>query len=119
MTDNNGGDLGAFLSGFLVGGLVGAAVSLLMAPQSGEQTRTQIADKGIELRGRADAELEQFRVRAEKTLEDVRKQAEDLQSKSMETVDGARSRVTSAIEQGKEAAQQVRKDLTKDKSEAT
>ena len=43
MSDNN--EFGSFLSGFLVGGLVGAAVALLMAPQSGEETRTLIGEK--------------------------------------------------------------------------
>ena len=32
-------DFGAFLAGFFVGGLIGAAVALLIAPQSGEETR--------------------------------------------------------------------------------
>ena len=40
---NNDSDFGAFISGFLIGGLVGAAVALLMAPQSGEETRTMIS----------------------------------------------------------------------------
>ena len=44
---NKSGDFGAFLAGFLVGGLIGAATALLMAPQSGEETRTLIQEKGI------------------------------------------------------------------------
>ena len=44
-------DFGAFFSGFLIGGLVGAAVALLMAPQSGEETRTLIRDKVTFTRG--------------------------------------------------------------------
>ena len=41
MADNDS-DIGAFLSGFVIGGLVGAAVALILAPQSGEETRAQI-----------------------------------------------------------------------------
>lgn len=41
---------GAFLTGFLLGGLAGAAGALLMTPQSGETTRLQIRDRGIELK---------------------------------------------------------------------
>ena len=41
MGDNNS-DFGAFLAGFVIGGLVGAATALLLAPQSGEETRTII-----------------------------------------------------------------------------
>ena len=48
MSDSN--NTGAFLSGFLLGGLVGMAAALLMTPQSGETTRVQLKDKGIELK---------------------------------------------------------------------
>ncbi|RLC62060.1 MAG: YtxH domain-containing protein, partial [Chloroflexota bacterium] len=37
MSNNNGGEVGAFFAGFLVGGLVGAAVALILAPQSGAE----------------------------------------------------------------------------------
>ena len=57
-------DLGAFLSGFIIGGLVGAVVAILIAPQSGEETRTLIRDKSIELKDKAVASAEEARVRA-------------------------------------------------------
>jgi len=41
------------LAGTLVGGLAGALTVLLFAPQSGEDTRMQIKEKGIELRDQA------------------------------------------------------------------
>jgi len=44
---------GEFMAGFLVGALVGAAAALLLAPQSGEETRTLIREKVIELGQRA------------------------------------------------------------------
>jgi len=43
-------EFGAFLVGFVVGGLGGAVTALLLAPQSGEETRTVIKEKAIELR---------------------------------------------------------------------
>lgn len=42
-----------FLAGFFVGALVGAAAALLLAPQSGEETRAFIREKGIELQERS------------------------------------------------------------------
>src|SRR5512145_631987 len=65
-------DFGAFLTGFIVGGLVGAATALLLAPQSGEETRTVIKEKSIELKDRAMETAEDARVRAEKALEEAR-----------------------------------------------
>jgi len=59
-----------FLIGIVVGGLVGSTIALLMAPESGEELRTQIRSRGqnffsdvrhaaderkIELRQRLDA----------------------------------------------------------------
>jgi len=58
-------DLGAFLSGFIIGGLVGAVVALLMAPQSGEETRAYIRDKSIELKDRAAETAAEAQARAQ------------------------------------------------------
>ena len=46
-------DFGAFLIGFVVGGVAGAVAALLLAPQSGEETRALIKEKSIELRDKA------------------------------------------------------------------
>jgi gas vesicle protein len=121
MADNNG-DVGAFLTGFIVGGLVGAAVSLLLAPQSGEETRTLIRDKGIELRDRADEEIKRFQETADKTLEEVRVQADEMQKRGQEMIEEARARVSSAVEQGIDAARQIRsqaEDNSPEESDAT
>ena len=53
MSDNNGSNLLSFMAGFLFGGLVGAIAALIMAPQSGEETRVLICDKSIELKDMA------------------------------------------------------------------
>ena len=46
------------LAGILVGGLAGAVTMLLLAPQSGKDTRRQIREKGIELRDRTSEMME-------------------------------------------------------------
>ena len=56
MSDNDG--FGAFLMGFVVGGVAGAVAALLLAPQSGEETRNLIKDKSIELRDKAAEQAE-------------------------------------------------------------
>jgi len=58
-------EFGAFLVGFIVGGLTGAVVSLLFAPQSGEETRALIRDKSIEIRDKAAETTEEALARAE------------------------------------------------------
>lgn len=56
----NEGDLGAFLAGFVLGGLAGAAAALIMAPQSGEDTRAQIVAKGDAYRRAGEAQLQEY-----------------------------------------------------------
>lgn len=74
MSEND--DFGTFFAGLIVGGLVGASVALLLAPQSGDETRTFIHDKGIELKDRAVEYSADTRVRAEKALDDARLKAD-------------------------------------------
>ena len=78
MAENNG-DLGSFLAGFLIGGLIGAGVALLMAPQSGEETREMIRDKSIELRDRAYETAEQARDRAEQMAQQARERVAEIE----------------------------------------
>ena len=80
---------GDFFAGLLVGALVGAAAALLLAPQSGEETRTLIRDKGVELGQRAD----------ELSLE-ARHRAEEFQTKMQQ-----------AVEEGKATATQRKEEL--------
>ena len=74
MSDRNG-DFGAFVSGFVIGGLVGAAAALLLAPQSGEETRTLIRDKGIELKDQVEQTASDTRARAEELAKEARTKA--------------------------------------------
>ena len=45
---------GKFLAGFIVGGVVGAVMGLLLAPQSGEETREMLAKNSEELKNKAE-----------------------------------------------------------------
>ena len=74
MSDNN--DFGTFFAGFIMGGLVGAAVALLLAPQSGEETRAIIKDRSIELKDKAVEYGQDAKSRAEKAMVDARTKAE-------------------------------------------
>jgi gas vesicle protein len=106
MSDNK--DFGAFLIGFIVGGLTGAAVSLLFAPQSGEETRELIHDKAIQLRDRAAETVEEARLRAEEAIEQakqkteewtklVKEQAEDLVEKGEKAIEEGREKLSKTI----------------------
>jgi gas vesicle protein len=95
-------EFGAFLVGFIVGGLTGAVVSLLFAPQSGEETRALIRDKSIELRDRAADTAEEALARAEAAAAEARTRAEELtkmaRTRAEELAKDVRSRGESALE---------------------
>ena len=76
MAENNN-DFGAFLAGVIVGGVMGALAALLMAPQSGEEIRTMLREKGVEIKDRATVSAEE----ALKRAEEARKKAEAFAAK--------------------------------------
>ncbi len=59
MSDNNG-EVGAFLAGFVIGALVGAATALVLAPQTGAQTRSTLAARREAWRSTGTERLAQF-----------------------------------------------------------
>lgn len=71
-------EFGAFLIGFIVGGLTGAVAALLLAPQSGEETRTVIREKAIELKDRTSHSLDDAYAQAEAATAEARARLEEL-----------------------------------------
>ncbi len=71
-------EFGAFLVGFVVGTLTGAVTALLLAPQTGEETRGVIRDKAIELRDKAGTTVEDAYSQAEAAAIEARARFEDL-----------------------------------------
>ena len=70
-------DFGAFLAGFVIGGLVGAATALILAPQSGDEMREQLAQKSVDLRDISTERAHQYQERAHTAVSDVRHRAGD------------------------------------------
>jgi gas vesicle protein len=66
-----------WLSGFLIGVVVGAGTALLLAPHSGEKTRTMLTEKGVEVRDKAMNTLEETRGRVEDFSNDVADEVRD------------------------------------------
>jgi gas vesicle protein len=95
------------LAGLLVGGLAGAATMLLLAPQSGKETRAQLQQKTMELRDRtaetAEEALAQARIKTHQITADVREKAEELQHQGQELIVEQLDRVSAAAEAGKAA----------------
>jgi len=119
-------EFGAFLVGFIVGGLTGAVVSLLFAPQSGEETRALIKDKSIELRDYASQTAEEALARAEAAAADARARAEELakvararaEELATEVRDRSKTVYDDVRERGKSAMESIRKPKKSDEAPA-
>lgn len=69
-----------FFTGLVIGVLVGAALALMLAPQPGTETRQQIKNKSLELKGRAEEGLTE-------ASHAVKEQAGAWQAKGHEALD--------------------------------
>lgn len=111
MSDQND-SFGAFLAGLVLGGLAGGIVALLFAPQSGEETRTVIRDKAIELRDKASDTYEETLSRAEKAADEAVKKAEAF-------YDQAKARASEVAKKGQVLLDEQKEKLSrKPKAEA-
>ncbi len=99
-------EFGAFLIGFLVGGLTGAVASLLLAPQSGEETRTVIKEQAIELRDKASTTAGDVYSKAEVAANDAVKRAEELLKE-------AKSKALEAKDKGQQIYEEQKSKLSK------
>lgn len=90
------------LGGMLVGSLAGAVTMLLLAPQSGRDTRKQIQEKGIELRDRTTElvgdTMTQVRSKANKITVGLKDRGQELAVKQLD-------QVSEAAQAGKKAIQ--------------
>jgi gas vesicle protein len=68
--------VGLFFVGLLVGALSGAVAALLLAPQSGAETRVMIKDKSIELRDKAQQTAEQARTKTNEYVSQIKDQVQ-------------------------------------------
>jgi gas vesicle protein len=87
MSDNNN-SAGTMLVAFALGAIAGAAIALLYAPTSGEETRRKLAEKAREGRDKAEQFARQGR----------------------EFLDRQRETVSAAVDRGREAFEQARRE---------
>lgn len=109
MNDTN--NIWGFLGGLLVGSLAGAVAMLLFAPQSGKRTRAKIQQKSIELREQTTDAVEdalaQTRHKARQISSSVRDQAEAIQQRGQDMLDEQKESLSTLVESGKTAVQNV------------
>jgi len=101
----------SFLVGLLLGGVTGAMAMLLLAPQSGKETRGQIRQQGIELRDQTVKSVEgamaQARSKARQITDDVREQAGELQQRGQVILDARRVHLSEALKDAGKAVEEA------------
>ena len=99
-----------FFTGLVVGGLVGAVTMLLMAPQPGEKTRTELQSGAVELRDRTATTMKdtmtQVKSKANQIKSDMQVKVQDLSHQGQDMLVKQLDHVSHAAEAGKKAIQE-------------
>jgi len=88
MSRDEGAGAGSILLAFILGAVSGAAVALLYAPVSGRETREYLGEKADEARAKAA----------------------EAAARGRDAINQGRETITTAIERGREAYQQARRE---------
>ena len=95
MNDNDVRVAGAFL----LGGLLGAAVALLYAPQSGRETRRDIAKTAKKVKKEASELVEETIESVNDFVGDVKSKASQIIDRGVEISEGAKKELVRSLEQ--------------------
>lgn len=100
-----------FLAGLLLGAGVGVAATLLLAPQSGQETRDVIRERGLEVKSHAEDMGDAGRKRVQELGNQARGRAEQAQERGRLVVEEQGTRLQNAFDQGKKVYEDTRDDL--------
>jgi gas vesicle protein len=103
---------GNTISAFLVGLAIGAGAALLLAPQSGERTRKNLARGARRVRRHAEEFVRDTRERAEDALDDARAELEARVDSTREAFRHRKREVERAMRAGRTAVREYRDQLT-------
>ncbi len=96
---------------FILGLALGAGVALLLAPQSGEETRQGIARRARRAQEAAQDLVQDMSGVVVEKFHDVRDRVEDTIDKTFDAVEAKKRQVANAFDAGRAAARETRGDL--------
>ena len=102
MKEEEGYSTGSVLMSFLLGGVVGAGLALLLAPQSGEETRRKIKELADDVKDKTTGFVDQ----AKHTVSDFVDESKGI-------IDEKKSLFTAAVDAGKDAYEKEKERLSK------
>lgn len=104
-------DAGAGLGPFIIGLALGAGVALLLAPQSGEETRRAVARRARRAQDAAQDFVKDVSGTVADKFNQVRTSVEERIDATFEAVDAKKRQVSNAVQAGRAAARQTRGEL--------
>jgi gas vesicle protein len=104
-------DSGGGIGSFIIGLALGAGVALLLAPQSGEETRRAVARRARRAQEAAQDFVEDVSGTVADKFNQVRASVEERIDATFEAVDAKKRQVSNAVEAGRAAARQTRGEL--------
>ena len=72
---------GKFLAGFVVGGALGALAGILLAPQSGEETREILSDASKDVAKKTDKTVKDIQEKADAVVSDLQQKSDEIMEK--------------------------------------
>jgi gas vesicle protein len=104
-------DGGGGVGSFIIGLALGAGIALLLAPQSGDETRKQLAQRARRAQEAAQGFVEDMSGTVADKFNDVRASVEERIEATFEAVDARKRQVSNAVDAGRAAARQTRGEL--------
>jgi len=101
----------AGVGSFILGLALGAGVALLLAPQSGEETRQSIARRARRAQEAAQDLVEDMSGVVAEKFHDVRDRVEDTIDRTFDAVEAKKRQVANAFDAGRAAARETRGEL--------
>lgn len=101
----------AGIGSFIIGVALGAGVALLLAPQSGEETRRRLANRARRAQEAAQDLVGDMSGTVAEKFNDVRSRVEERIEATFDAVDAKTRKVTNAFHAGRAAARETRGEL--------
>jgi len=101
----------AGIGSFIIGIALGAGVALLLAPQSGEETRRRLANRARRAQEAAQDLVGDMSGTVAEKFNDVRSRVEERIEATFDAVDAKTRKVTNAYHAGRAAARETRVEL--------
>jgi gas vesicle protein len=105
--EKSGGGIGAFLAG----AALGAVLALILAPQSGAETRQEIGRRARRLRDAAEDRLEDLQEAVESGYERTKASVEASLQRARHSIDERRTEARDTVQAGKAAVRTAREEL--------